>query len=227
MLGEHPMIVLTAGAVARALPDADLVVAVDDIRVAEVVERAGVRSVMTSAEWESGTDRVAEVARLCNWGPDDVVLNVQGDEPLLPPDLLQAIAARSLSSEYFSMGTVCVPVESAAEVLDPNVVKVVLREDGSAITFSRAPLPYPRDGGLADNLRAYRRHLGIYAYRGQILQTLTAHKPVAIELVERLEQLRALWLGISIDVMEWPTAPPGGVDTPTDVERLKSLLSRS
>ena len=219
------MIVLTAQTVSAALPEADVVVAVDDARVAEAVESAGFQSVMTARTWESGTDRVAEVARLCGWDDDDVIINVQGDEPLLPADLLRVLGERALKAKDFHMGTVCVPMLTVGEVLDPNVVKVVVREDGSAITFSRAPVPYARDGGLAGiDPAAYRRHVGVYLYRGHVLQMITAHEPVSIELIEQLEQLRALWLGVSIDVVDWPTAPPGSIDTPADVEHLRRFL---
>jgi 3-deoxy-manno-octulosonate cytidylyltransferase (CMP-KDO synthetase) len=225
-LAGTPMIVRVHDAASAALPAADVVVAVDDARIEDVLRAHDVPVVMTSPDWESGTDRVAEVARTRGWGADDLIINVQGDEPLLPTDLLAAFAAFCIES-HVGMATASVPVGELAELTDPNVVKLVTRQDGTAMTFSRAAVPYDRDREPADwDLGAYRRHLGLYAYRNSVLQRLTAEAPCELERLERLEQLRALWLGISIHVMDWAVPPPGGVDTPDDLARVRAWLER-
>ncbi|MGY4859447.1 3-deoxy-manno-octulosonate cytidylyltransferase [Cryobacterium sp. AP23] len=227
-LGGKPMIVRVLEAVQHSLGEVDVVVAVDDERVAMVLEKHGASVAMTSPLCESGTDRVAEVARERGWAMDDLVINVQGDEPLIPGDLLLAFAEFCRTREGFSMGTVSVPIADRAEILDPNVVKVMVREDESAITFSRAVIPFDRDRQFeAMDPTTHRRHLGIYAYRNDVLQTLTSAPPCQYERIERLEQLRALWLGIPIHVMAWHSAPPGGIDTDEDVERVRAYLERS
>lgn len=224
-LGGEPMIVRVHEAASTALPDADVVVATDDERVESALRDRRIPAVMTDPNWESGTDRVAEVARMHGWADSDVILNLQGDEPLVPAKLLQAFSAFCRSGGEFEMGTVAVPMLFTEEIMDPNVVKVVSRKDGSAIMFSRAPIPFERDRGDSErSLADYRRHLGIYAYRNDVLQRLTAEPVCRLEQLERLEQLRALWLGISISVLDWPESPPGGVDTEQDVDRVREWL---
>ncbi|QNJ93811.1 3-deoxy-manno-octulosonate cytidylyltransferase [Mycolicibacterium fluoranthenivorans] len=228
-LAGKPMIVRVFEAVRAGLSNEDIVVAVDDDRIMRVLDEHQIPAAMTSPTCASGTDRVAEVSRIRRWDPDDVVINVQGDEPLLPPDLLAAFADFCLKRDDFTMATIAVPVRKVQEISDPNVVKLAVREDGSAITFSRAPIPFDRDHDpSAWDPTNYRRHIGIYAYRNDVLQRLTATPQCALERVESLEQLRALWLNIAIHVMDWAVAPPGGVDTPEDVARVTThLMSRS
>jgi len=222
------MIVRVLEAVQHALGEVEVVVAVDDERVAMAVEKHGASAVMTSPLCESGTDRVAEVARERGWSMDDIVINVQGDEPLIPGDLVLAFAEYCRTREGFSMGTVSVPITSPAEIADPNVVKVMVRKDESAMTFSRSVIPFDRDRQFEGSVpTSYRRHLGIYAYRNDALQKLTNTPPCEYERIERLEQLRALWLGIPIHVMAWDSAPPGGIDTDEDVERVRAHLAGS
>lgn len=225
-LAGKPMIVRVHEAVSTALAGHEVVVAVDDDRVLNVLGDYGIAGVMTDSNCVSGTDRVAAVARAREWQPDDVVLNVQGDEPLIPADLLVAFADFCNNSEDFSMATIAVPVSELWEVTDPNVVKLTVRHDGMAITFSRAPIPYDRDIAPEKwEIAKYRRHLGVYAYRNEVLQRLTAAPPCGLEQVEKLEQLRALWLAIPIRVMDWETAPPGGVDTKEDLVRVTAYLN--
>lgn len=224
-LAGTPMVVRVFSSVSSALTDADIVVAVDDVRVKQVLDDHDIPALMTSLSCESGTDRAAEVAIAREWLPDDVIVNVQGDEPLLPPDLLRAFVGYCRSQRDFAMATVSVPIEEQAEIFDPNVVKVVTRKDGTAVTFSRAPIPFDRDRA-ADrwDVSNYRRHLGIYAYRSDALHRLTRAPSCALENLERLEQLRALWLGIPVHVLEWHSPPPAGVDTHADVVRVQAML---
>lgn len=224
-LAGKPMVVWVYEAVKAALADVDIVVAIDDARIATVLRTHGIQAVMTDAGHESGTDRAAEVARLLRWADQDIVVNVQGDEPLIPADLLRAFGGFCVGRAEFSMATVAVPMDRLAQIRDPNVVKLVLNSSGDAIMFSRSPLPFNRDLPLdAWPLADYSRHVGIYAYRVDVLQRLTSTPPCTLERTERLEQLRALWLGVPIRVMRWHCSPPHGVDTPEDVVRVSALF---
>jgi len=226
-LAGKPLIVRVFEAVREGLGQYEIVVAVDDARIMSVLEAHNIPSVMSDPACASGTDRAAEVGRTLSWPAEDVVMNVQGDEPLIPPDLLFGFAKFCLNRKDFAMATVAVPVTDLSEIDDPNVVKLITRRDGSAITFSRSPVPFDRDHDHeAWEPANYRCHVGIYAYRNDVLQQLTAIPPCRIERIERLEQLRAIWLNIPIHVMEWDCAPPGGVDTAADVERVTAYLSR-
>ncbi len=196
-----------------------VVVATDDERVVSCVENFGGRACLTRADHVSGSDRVAEVAEQLPFAPDEVVVNLQGDAPLVDPAHIQAVAARALRDD---LSTLASPLPDPAEAADPNVVKVVLDAAGRALYFSRAPIP------ASHPARARRprflRHTGLYAYRVEVLRRLTAEPPCEPELSEGLEQLRALWLGMSIGV-EIADPPPGPeVDTPDDVRRVESLL---
>ena len=212
----------------------EVVVATDDARIAEAVRGFGGEVEMTAPELPSGTDRCAAVAVARGWDDDDVVVNLQGDEPLMPPRVLRQVAELLATDAAADIATLCVPLGSLAEFLDPNVVKVVAREDGGALYFSRAPIPWDRDagtGGQAPALgaqHAYRgacRHLGLYAYRVGALLQLTATPPCELERIEKLEQLRALHVGLRIRV-ETALEPVGqGVDTPEDLVRVAALLA--
>lgn len=227
-LAGTPMIVRVFHAVQEGLGNNEIVVAVDDEQIMRVLELHGIPGVMTDRRVRTGTDRVAAVARDRQWQHQDIIINVQGDEPLVPPDLLRQFASFCLSQDNLSMATVSVPVKAMSEVSDPNIVKLITRSDGSALTFSRAPIPFDRDRQQNEwNLNSYRRHLGIYAYRNDVLQHLTATPPCRLEQLERLEQLRALWLGLPIQVMGWHESPPGGVDTVADVERVIAHINRA
>jgi 3-deoxy-manno-octulosonate cytidylyltransferase (CMP-KDO synthetase) len=188
---------------------------------------------MTSATHASGSDRIAEIAGRHGWSGDDIVVNVQGDEPLLPPVLIGQAVNLLIATNGAAIATLAVPIDSEADFLDPNVVKVVTRDDGMALYFSRAPIPWDRDGMDkvpvgAGRHRAARRHLGIYAYRVSALLALSAAPQAALERRERLEQLRALAMGFAIVVANAIEAPGPGVDTPEDLARVEALLrSRS
>jgi len=224
-LGGKPMVVRVYEAVRSALPRQDIVVAVDDARIVSVLNGYDIPVVLTRADHESGTDRTAEVARLRQWNARDILLNVQGDEPLIPADVLQAFAAFCESRAHMSMATLAVPLEAPEQIHDPNIVKLTLDVNDRAITFSRAALPFNRDLPLSQwLLQDYLRHVGIYAYRNAVLQHLTAMPPCTLERIEKLEQLRAQWLGIPIDVLRWHTSPPHGVDTPEDAARVAQIF---
>ncbi len=223
-LAGKPMVVRVYEAVRRALVAADVVVATDDDRVLAALHHNDIPGVMTLAGHESGTDRAAEVARLRGWSDRDVVLNVQGDEPLIPRDLLQAFAD-FCDNDDIEMATVVTPVARRSDIHDLNVVKVVLGAGNNALYFSRSPIPFSRDcpEGLWP-LDAYLKHVGLYAYRNATLQRLTTQSACMLEQVEKLEQLRALWMGISIKTMWWGGTPPHGVDTAEDVVRVSTLI---
>jgi 3-deoxy-manno-octulosonate cytidylyltransferase (CMP-KDO synthetase) len=201
-------------------------VATDHQGIADVVERAGGKVVLTAADHPSGTDRLAEVATRLGWADDDVVVNVQGDEPLIPPQLISAAAAALNGDTGAAIATACHPLESAEEFFNPNVVKVVLDACGRALYFSRAPIPWARDAFAADRsvlptgLPVYR-HIGLYAYRAGFLKRYSGLAPSPLEQWEALEQLRAMAHGFPIRVMVLDHAPPAGVDTAEDLERVR------
>jgi len=201
----------------------EVLVATDDERIASVVRAAGGEVQLTRADHPSGTDRLAEVAHARGWLDDDIVVNLQGDEPLLPPELLVRLAAQLAEHPSAGIATMATPIHSAAELRSPNAVKVVLRDDGLAHYFSRAPIPFARDaerdGTELPVGVPYLRHLGLYAYRVSTLHRLVALGPHAHERAEQLEQLRPLAAGIGIHVSVLEQAPPPGVDTQEDLDR--------
>lgn len=206
-----------------------VIVATDDERIQAVCRGAGIDVVMTAPGHASGTDRIAEVARRRGWADEEIVVNVQGDEPLLPAALIGQAAALLATHPAADIATLATPVISLAEYLDPNVVKVVTAQNGQALYFSRAPIPWDRDGasaGLASQQRfqGARRHLGLYAYRVAALRRLAATPPVPLEQLERLEQLRALQMGLVIVVADAIEAPGPGVDTAEDLARVEAIL---
>jgi 3-deoxy-manno-octulosonate cytidylyltransferase (CMP-KDO synthetase) len=210
---------------------AEVVVATDDERIGAACRAFGAAVEMTSADHASGTDRIAEVAARRRWADDEIVVNVQGDEPMLPPALIAQAANLLAATPAAGLATLAAPIATEAEYLDPNVVKVVARPDGLALYFSRAPIPWDRDGAAAnpasrDRHRGARRHLGIYAYRVAALAALAAAPPATLEIRERLEQLRALSIGLAIAVADAAEAPGPGVDTPEDLARVDALAQR-
>ncbi len=217
---------------ARASSAGEVLVATDDARIAEAVEREGGLAVLTSPEHASGTDRLAEVARARGWSDDTVVVNLQGDEPLVAPAILDELAAALYASERAGIATAATPIREVEELLAPSVVKVVLDASGHALYFSRAPVPWVR-GAFAWGERPARvpdgapflRHLGLYAYRASTLRALAALPRAALEQAESLEQLRALAAGIAIHVTILESAPPPGVDTEADLERVRAVFA--
>jgi 3-deoxy-manno-octulosonate cytidylyltransferase (CMP-KDO synthetase) len=200
-------------------------VATDDERIARVVEAHGGEVVLTRADHASGTDRLAEVAARAGFGDETIVVNLQGDEPLVAPELVRDLAL-ALSSSSADIATVATPLDPTHGA-NPNVVKVVTDKDGFALYFSRHAIPFGRgtpDGGAPGATSVGLRHLGLYAYRTATLRALAAHPPVHLEQLESLEQLRALWMGYRILVHQVAVAPAHGVDTEEDVERVEAEL---
>lgn len=203
-------------------------VATDDIRVFELVREHGGEVLMTRADHVSGTDRLEEVARQLELPAEHIIVNVQGDEPLIPPAVIDQVAANLASHADCGIATLCEPIESRADLFNPNIVKVVADECGHALYFSRAPIPWHRDGfaGESEHLPAgqWWRHIGIYAYRAGFLHRFVSWPPARIELAESLEQLRAMANGVAIHVAPAAEPVPGGVDTPEDLARMRALF---
>jgi 3-deoxy-manno-octulosonate cytidylyltransferase (CMP-KDO synthetase) len=196
-----------------------VVVATDDVRIRQSVTVHGHRVVMTRADHPSGTDRIAEAAASLGLGDADIVVNVQGDEPLIEPALIAGVAAALERDPGASMSTACHPIHDEAGIANPNVVKVVLDAAGHALYFSRSRIPYPREPG-----GTWYRHAGIYAYRVGFLQRFARLAPAPMERAESLEQLRALWHGYRIAVVVHAENIPPGVDTPADLEAVRARL---
>jgi 3-deoxy-manno-octulosonate cytidylyltransferase (CMP-KDO synthetase) len=207
----------------------EVFIATDDERIREAAQRFGGPVVMTAATHASGTDRIAEVSRTMGWRDEDIVVNVQGDEPLLPPALIEQVAADLAAHESAAIATLASPIQSLEEFFDPNAVKVVADSQGRALYFSRAPIPWDRDGasaGLSSQTRfaTAQRHIGLYAYRVGALQRLAALPSSALEQLEKLEQLRALENGLEIRVVRASERPGPDVNTPEDFSRVAALL---
>ena len=194
-------------------------VATDDRRIADVVRKHGHSAVMTRADHESGTDRLAEAAKLLKLRPQHIVVNVQGDEPLIEPDLIRGVASLLAKRKEAAMTTACHAIHDEASAKNPNVVKVVLDAEGYALYFSRAQIPYPRTSGAP-----HYRHAGLYAYRVSFLKQYATLPPAPIEKAEALEQLRALWHGHRIAVVVSETEIPPGVDSPQDLQAVLRML---
>ncbi|CAD5108805.1 3-deoxy-manno-octulosonate cytidylyltransferase [Zestomonas carbonaria] len=206
-----------------------VVIATDDARIVEACRAFGAEVLLTREDHSSGTDRLAEVAGQLGLPGDAIVVNVQGDEPLIPPSIIDQVAANLATHPEAAIATLAEPIEDVAALFNPNVVKVSSDCNGLALTFSRAPLPWARDAFAASRERLpagvpYRRHIGIYAYRAQFLHDFVAWGPCWLEGCESLEQLRALWHGMRIHVADALEAPPTGVDTAEDLERVRHLL---
>jgi 3-deoxy-manno-octulosonate cytidylyltransferase (CMP-KDO synthetase) len=225
LLAGKPL-VLHVHALALRSGALEVVVATDDARIRDACVSADADVELTDASHPSGTDRIAEVAARRGWAPDSIVVNVQGDEPLLPPALIAQAASLLESDRGAAIATLATPIATSGEFRDPNVVKVVASRNGRALYFSRAPIPWERDDG-APVPRGARRHLGIYAYRVEALRQLSQAPPSPLELVERLEQLRALQLGLVIAVADACEAPGPGIDTPEDLERAETLIQKA
>jgi len=202
----------------------EVLIATDDQRIAAAAADFGARACMTSSEHKSGTDRLAEVARINAWSEDLVIVNLQGDEPLMPPALVGQCASL-LDDERADVATLASPMLSAEDFANPNVVKTVIDYEGFALYFSRAAIPFARTGDLARQAQAAAlHHHGIYAYRNVVLQQIVAAKQSPLEIAEQLEQLRALSLGMKIKVGIPATRPGPGVDTEEDLQTVARLL---
>jgi 3-deoxy-manno-octulosonate cytidylyltransferase (CMP-KDO synthetase) len=239
LIGGKPMVVRVAEQAAQSGAQ-QIWIATDHQPIMAAMHEHGFKACMTRADHPSGTDRIAEVVAQHNWPDDTIVVNVQGDEPLIPPQLIHAVARHLHDHPECAIATACHPIHDEAAMRNPNIVKAVLDKDGNAMYFSRAPIPYPRDafmglfspagrddrpspsrgengrGELPTNITVLR-HIGIYAYRASFLRAYSQLAPTAIEQIEALEQLRALWHGYKIGVTITQDAPPSGVDTEADL----------
>ena len=223
-VGGVPMIVRVARQ-AAASGARSLIVATDDRRIEGAVTAAGYRALITRADHGSGSDRVQEVVEREGWPIDSIVVNVQGDEPLMPPQVIRQLADALAGDPAVQVATLCEPVEDARTAADPNCVKVVRDARNRAIYFSRSPIPAFRTDAEGGPAGPWLRHLGIYGYRAGALRRFVALAPGALERAERLEQLRLLENGIPVLVLESCRPVPGGVDTPEDLERVRRLLA--
>jgi 3-deoxy-manno-octulosonate cytidylyltransferase (CMP-KDO synthetase) len=226
LIHGRPMILRVVDQAKKVAGFDDLCVATDDERIAEVCRSEGIDVVLTSADHPSGTDRLSEVARLKGWAENDIIVNVQGDEPLLPAQLVQQVTQLLVDQPHCSMSTLCEPIHALDEFQRDSIVKVVMSNRKEALYFSRATIPYDRDGAKLHQPKLHDRafrHLGLYAYRVKLLQEYVSWEQGDLEKLESLEQLRVLENGhrIAIDIAE-ANLPPG-VDTQADLERLNAL----
>jgi 3-deoxy-manno-octulosonate cytidylyltransferase (CMP-KDO synthetase) len=207
---------------------ASVLVATDDERIRAAVAKFGADCIMTSADHISGTDRLAEAVRARRLPADAIVVNLQGDEPTMPAGVISGVAQALHEVAGSDIGTAVAPIQSLDEFLDPNCVKALRARDGRALYFSRAPVPWPRDnlsGGRPASYAGAWRHIGIYAYRVRSLLQFAAWPPTPLEITEKLEQLRALEHGMHIHLVSLAQAPPAGIDTPADLERVRAALT--
>ena len=202
----------------------EVLIATDDQRIVDAANGFGATALMTGSQHQSGTERIAEVSETLNWPDDQVVINLQGDEPMMPATLINQCAAL-LDDSSVDMATLASPLASQADYENPNVVKVVADDDGNALYFSRSPIPYSRIEKTDDlALQSAMHHHGIYAYRCGTLQKIVAAERSDLEACEHLEQLRALSIGLKIKVAKALSRPPTGVDTEGDLAQLEKLL---
>jgi len=227
-IGEWPMIQWVWRA-AVASGAASVIVATDDERIRAAASGFGADCQMTSEHHVSGTDRLAEVVRARAFAAEDIVVNLQGDEPTMPAQVISQAAQSLRGTAAADIVTAVAPIESLREFLDPNCVKALRAGDGRALYFSRSPVPWPRDSvaaGVPTSFAGAWRHIGIYAYRVRSLLQFAAWAPTPLETTEKLEQLRALEHGMHIHLMTLPHSPPAGVDTPADLQRTRAALEK-
>ncbi len=226
-IGGRPMVLHVLERALQAGAES-VVVATDDARVLQAVEAAGHQALMTSPDHQSGTERLVEVAETLDWPDDILVVNVQGDEPLIDPVLIREAARQLVLHDDAVMATLAHPIHDHADFVNPNVVKVVADEAGYALYFSRAPIPWPRDAFASQQPMPHEfgalRHIGLYAYRVGFLRTYASLASSPLERCEMLEQLRVLWYGHRISLGVTPIAPAPGVDTPEDLARVRALF---
>ena len=225
-IAGKPMVVRVAEQAAKS-GASEVVIATDFEKIVTVAKQHGFNALMTRIDHESGTDRIAEVAQQLGWTDDEIVVNVQGDEPLIDPKLIQEVAAHLANSKDaknndIGMATACHAIHDGASFLNPNIVKVVMDANSNALYFSRAPIPYPRDDIFKQNIQAYR-HIGIYAYRVGFLKQYAQLAVTELEKIESLEQLRVLHHGYKIGVTITQNAPASGVDTQEDLDYVRSI----
>ena len=226
LIHGRPMILRVVDQAKKVQGFDDLCVATDDERIAEVCRAEGVDVVLTRADHPSGTDRLSEVARLKGWSADDIIVNVQGDEPLLPAQLVQQVTQLLVEQPQCSMSTLCEPIHQLDEFQRDSIVKVVMSNRNEALYFSRATIPYDRDGTKQSQPTLHDqafRHLGLYAYRVKLLQEYVTWEQGNLEKLESLEQLRVLENGHRIAIAVAEANLPPGVDTQTDLDRLNAM----
>ncbi len=221
-IAGKPMVIRVAEQAAKSGAN-EIVIATDFEKISHIAAQHDIKAVMTRIDHASGTDRIAEVADKLNWADNDIVVNVQGDEPLIEPTLILEVAQHLANSTEAVMATACHAIQDEAALLNPNIVKVVIDANGNALYFSRAPIPYPRDDIYKNNIQAYR-HIGIYAYRVGFLKKYAQLSATELEKIESLEQLRVLHHGYKIGVTITANAPASGVDTQEDLDYVRSLF---
>lgn len=227
-IGDRPLI-QWVWQCAQASGAASVTVATDDARIFGAARAFGADCVMTSPQHASGTDRIAEVVRAKGFAAEDVVVNLQGDEPMMPAAVVREVAEALSSRRLIDIATAVAPIQSLAEFLDADCVKALRAADGRALYFSRAPVPWPRDsvtGGQPCRFAGAWRHIGIYAYRVRSLLQFALWSPTPLEEAEKLEQLRALEHGMQIHLVTLSEAPPAGVDSPQDLQRVRAALQK-
>jgi 3-deoxy-manno-octulosonate cytidylyltransferase (CMP-KDO synthetase) len=210
----------------------EIIVATDDQRIFQTVCALGIKAVMTRPDHQSGTERIAEVAQHYGWASDEIIVNLQGDEPLIPPAIIREVAVALAGQERAGIATLAAKIIDSEEIFNPNAVKVVLNKAGYALYFSRAPIPWEREafansGRNPSGAMAYLRHIGLYAYRVDFLTRYCSWEPSPLESVEALEQLRILWHGETVLVKVVDKTPQAGVDTQEDLLRVARVLSSS
>lgn len=222
-IAGKPMVIWVAEQAAKSQAD-EVVIATDFEKIMQVAQSYQVNAVMTRIDHVSGTDRIAETAHSVGWHDDVIVVNVQGDEPLIDPALINEVALTLAHNQQAVMATACHPIHDEATFLNPNVVKVVMDVQGNALYFSRAPIPYPRDEVHKQSIKAHR-HIGIYAYRVGFLKQYAQLSATELEKIESLEQLRVLHHGFKIAVSVTENAPASGVDTQADLDYVRSVIT--
>jgi 3-deoxy-manno-octulosonate cytidylyltransferase (CMP-KDO synthetase) len=208
----------------------EIIVATDDERIFQTVCDFGIKAVMTHPDHQSGTERIAEVAQKCGWESNEIIVNLQGDEPLVPPSTIREVAAALASQNQAGIATLAAKIIDSEEIFNPNAVKVVLNRAGYALYFSRAPIPWERDafvqsGRKPSGRMPYLRHIGLYAYTVGFLSRYCSWEASTLESVESLEQLRILWHGEAVLVKVVDKTPEAGVDTRADLKRVEQVLS--
>src|SRR5512142_2990456 len=227
-IAGKPMVVRVAEQAAKSGAQ-QIWIATDHQPILAAAHEHGFKACLTHAHHQSGTDRIAEVVQQHGWPDDTIVVNVQGDEPLIPPELIRAVAQHLHDHPECAIATACHPIHDEAAMRNPNIVKVVLDAHSNALYFSRAPIPWPRDAYSASQPLPKEvnvlRHVGIYAYRASFLRDFGRLAPAHIEQTESLEQLRALYYGYKIGVAKTDQAPPSGVDTEQDLQVVRQLFT--
>ena len=230
-IAGKPMIAHVCERAAEAGAD-EIIVATDDERIVQAVGDLGFKALMTRSDHQSGTERIAEVARCCAWSDEQIIVNLQGDEPLIPPVYIRDVAEALANQQQAGIATLAAQINDTEEIFNPNAVKVVLNKNGYALYFSRAPIPWERDaftrsGGKPTGKLPYLRHIGMYAYTVDFLNRYCTWDASLLESVEALEQLRILWQGEAIRVIIVAKTPAAGVDTQEDLLRVEQVLRQT